>query len=139
VDISRDAYTDHLAMAKDDLISLKADFDKDNWRLVITKSYYAVFHATNALLIRKLGFYAKDHMCAVYALKKENLLHESLYLELGKIYERFSDIFGFAIMFEARKLSQYDVTKWKELTKEDADTAKNFAQKYISFVEVQCT
>ena len=138
VEVSNEAYMDHLAMAKDDLLSLKTDFDNKNWRWVITKAYYAVFHATNALLINKLGFYSKDHVCAILALKKENLIGKELYSELSKIYDRFSDIFGFAIMFEARKLSQYDVAKWKELTENDAIIARDFAKKYISFVEVEC-
>lgn len=89
-------------------------------------------------LPNKLGFFSKDHLCAVIALKKENLIPEKIYKELGKIYERFSDIFGFAIIFEARKLSQYDTEKWKELTEKDAKIIKNFAQKYVSSVEGAC-
>ena len=120
LELSKGSYSEHLELAKDDLNSISVDFEKRNWRWVVTKSYYAVFHATNALLVYKLGFFSKDHLCATIALKKENLISEELYKELGNIYERFSDIFGFAIMFEARKLSQYDTEKWKELTEEDA-------------------
>ncbi len=138
VKVPKDSCTNHLDMAKDDLVALKTDLDNKNWRWVITKSYYAIFHATNALLINKLGFYSKDHLCAVIALKKENLISEELYSELGLIYERFSDIFGFAIMFEARKLSQYDVEKWRDLTKKDAIIARDFANKYVGFVESEC-
>ena len=90
------------------------------------------------MLVNKLGFFSKDHLCAVIALKKENLIHEELYKELGDIYERFSDIFGFAIIFEARKLSQYDTEKWKELTERDAKITKDFAHKFVSFVEEAC-
>ncbi len=105
IELSKKSYSKHLELAKDDLNSIPIDFEKKNWRWVITKSYYAIFHATNALLINKLGFFSKDHLCAVIALKKENLISKEFYKELGKIYERFSDIFGFAIVFEARKLS----------------------------------
>lgn len=138
VELSKDSYSEHLELAKDDLNSIKTDFEQKNWRWVVTKSYYAVFHATNALLVNKLGFFSKDHLCAVLALKKENLIPDELYKELGNIYERFSDIFGFAIVFEARKLSQYDTEKWKELTEEDAIIIKNFAQKFVSHVEGVC-
>jgi len=138
IEISKEFYTEHLELAKDDLNSIKTDFENKNWRWVVTKSYYAIFHATNALLVNKLGFFSKDHLCAVIALKKENLITGKLYEELGKIYERFSDIFGFAIMFEARKLSQYDTEKWKELTEEDAKITKDFANKFVSFVEESC-
>lgn len=138
VDVSKDNYLGHLEMAKDDLVSLKTDFDNMNWRWTIIKSYYAIFHATNALLINKLGFYSKDHICAIIALKRENLITKNLYDNLGSVYKRFSDIFGFAVIFEARKLSQYDVLKWKELGKEDATIAREFAIKYVSFVEGEC-
>ena len=138
IQLFKESYTEHLELAKDDLNSIKTDFDSKNWRWVITKSYYAIFHATNALLVNKLGFFSKNHLCAVIALKKENLIHEKLYKELGDIYERFSDIFGFAIIFEARKLSQYDTEKWKELTEEDAKITKEFAYKFVSSVEDSC-
>ena len=58
--------------------------------------------------------------------------------KLGQIYERFSDIFGFAIVFEARKISQYDTEKWKELTEDDAKITRDFAKKFVSFVEGAC-
>ncbi len=138
INVSKDSYSEHLELAKDDLNSIKTDFEKKNWRWVVTKSYYAVFHATNALLVNKLGFFSKDHLCAVVALKKENLIPEKLYTELGKIYDKFSDIFGFAIIFEARKLSQYDTEKWKDVSKDDAIIIKNFAKKFVSFIEGEC-
>ncbi len=138
IELSREAYPKHLELAKDDLNSITTDFDKKNWRWVVTKSYYAIFHATNALLVNKLGFFSKDHLCALIALKKETLIPEELYRELGGIYERFSDIFGFAIVFEARKISQYDTEKWKELTEDDAKITRDFAKKFVSFVEGAC-
>lgn len=138
VDVSRNAYSEHLELAKDDLNSIKTDFENRNWRWVVTKSYYAIFHATNALLVNKLGFFSKDHMCAVIALKRENLIPQELYGELGKIYERFSDIFGFAVIFEARKISQYDTLKWRDVGDEDAVAARGFARRFVSFVEGEC-
>ena len=138
VELSKEHYSEHLELAKDDLNSIKTDFENKNWRWVVTKSYYAIFHATNALLVNKLGFFSKDHLCAVIALKKENLIPEEIYKESGEIYERFSDIFGFAIVFEARKLSQYDTEKWKDITEEDAKVVRDFAFKFVSFVEGAC-
>jgi len=138
VDISRNHYLKHLELAKDDLNSITADFDKQNWRWVVTKSYYAIFHATNSLLVNKLGFFSKDHLCAVIALKKENLIPEEVYKDLGKVYERFSDIFGFSILFEARKLSQYDTEKWKDIKERDALITRDFAKSFVSFVEGAC-
>lgn len=138
IQVENKTYTDHLDMAKSDLSGIKSDHENENWRWVIIKSYYTIFHATNALLVNKMGFFSKDHVCAIIALKKEGLLPKKLYDELGKTYERFSDIFGFIIMFEARKISQYDVLKWKFLDKKDADISWNFAKKFVTFVEGEC-
>lgn len=138
VSTNEESYSEHLELSKDDLNSLKKEFENKNWRWTIIKSYYAIFHATNALLVRKKGFFSKDYLCAVLALKKENLIPEIVYHQLGDIYEKFSDIFGFAIMFEARKLSQYDTKKWKELIENDAKIALEFAKKYVLFVEEAC-
>lgn len=139
VEIPPDSFQEHLDMAKDDLLALDSDVQARHWRWVIIKAYYAVFHATNALLIKKQGYFSKDHLCAVLALKHENILKEEMYVAFREIYERFSDIFGFAIFFEARKLSQYDVAKWKDLKEEDAMIARAFALKYIAYVERECT
>lgn len=138
IEVDSSAYLEHLELAKDDLNALEADFKSQNWRWVVTKSYYSIFHATNALLVNKQGFFSKDHLCAVIALKKRELIPQKVYLELGEIYDKFSDIFGFAVLFEARKLSQYDTKKWKEINKEDAEIARNFAKKFVSFVEEEC-
>ena len=138
IGLSKDSYLKHLELAKDDLNSIRTDFEGKNWRWVVIKSYYAIFHATNALLVNKLEFFSKDHLCAVIALKKENLIPKEIYEELGEIYEKFSDIFGFAIIFEARKLSQYDTEKWKFIVEKDAQIIKDFAYKFVSFVEEDC-
>lgn len=138
VQLSNENFIEHLELAKDDLNTIKTDFDNKNWRWVVTKSYYAIFHATNALLVKKQGFFSKDHLCAIIALKKNNIIPENFYKEMREVYERFSDIFGFAIIFEARKLSQYDTRKWKELTEEDAKIAFDFSKKFVSFVEESC-
>ena len=51
IKLPEEFYSKHLELAKDDLNSIHTDFEKENWRWVVTKSYYAIFHATNALLV----------------------------------------------------------------------------------------
>lgn len=138
VEVNKEDYSKHLELAKDDLNAISSDYEKKNWRWVITKSYYCILHSTNALLVNKLGFFSKDHLCAVLALRKNNLISEDFFDELKEIYEKFSDIFGFAVVYEARKLSQYDAEKWKEITEEDAMICKTFAKKFVSYVEEKC-
>ncbi len=134
----KENFKSHLELAKADLASLERDFKSQDWRWTIVKSYYAIFHATNALLIQKLGFFSKDHVCAILILHRNKLLDAHLFTELKLIYEKFSDIFGFALMYEARKVSQYDAFQWRLLTENDANLAKSFAKRFVSYVEVKC-
>lgn len=139
VTVDRASARGHLGLARDDLASIRADMEHSNWRWVIIKGYYAIFHATNALLVRELGFYSKDHLCAIVALKQKGLLPERLYEDLGSVYKQFSDIFGFAVLFEARKLSQYDTEKWRDIGEDEAMIVREFARRYVFFVEGACT
>lgn len=134
----KEDWKSHLELAKVDLASLERDFKSQDWRWTIVKSYYSIFHATNALLINKLGYFSKDHLCAIIALHRNNLLDLHLFDELKLIYEKFSDIFGFALLYEARKISQYDTLNWQFLTESDAELAKSFAKRFAAYVERRC-
>ena len=128
----------HLEKAKSDLSQVIVDYEKKTWDWTIIKSYYATMHALNALLVKEKGFYAKDHFCTILALKFFELIPPELYEKLRKINARFSDFTGFDVTYVLRKISQYDVVKWKDLTKEDAESVYFLAKEIISFVERRC-
>lgn len=138
ISVEEDEFESHLEKAKSDLSKVKADFDTEGWDWAIIKSYYSVHHAINAMPVRFKGFYSKDHICAILALKYFDLLSEDLYTELRKIHTKFSDFTGFDITYALRKISQYDVKKWKQVSKEDAEAVHGFARKLVSFVEERC-
>jgi uncharacterized protein (UPF0332 family) len=125
----------HLEKAKHDLSRAIKEFNDDCWDWTIVKAYYSIHHAANALLIKKEGMFSKDHICLVIALKNLGLIPNEFYEELRKIHSKFSDFTAFELAYSLRKVSQYNVTKWKELSKEDAKIILEFAKTFVKFVE----
>ncbi|MCX6742447.1 MAG: HEPN domain-containing protein [Candidatus Pacearchaeota archaeon] len=136
--VSKEEFNLHLEKAKSDLSQILVDYENEAWDWVVIKAYYAIHHAINALLIKFQGFYSKDHFCAILALKNFDLVPQNIYENLRKISTKFSDFTGFEISYSLRKIGQYDVTKWKQLSKEDASKIYNFTKEFVSFVEKRC-
>lgn len=77
VKIPKESYIDFVKEAYSDLASAEEELGKsDKWAIV--KAYQALFSMCNALLIRKLGCYSKDHGCVLVALMKEGAVPETL-------------------------------------------------------------
>ena len=138
VAIGNSEFVSHLEKAKSDLSSIETDFQQEKWDWVIIKAYYSIHHAINTLLIKFLGFYSKDHFCSILALKNFELIDEDTYKKLKNISTKFSDFTGFEISYSLRKISQYDVEKWKQISKEDASKVYDFAKEFVAFVEKRC-
>jgi uncharacterized protein (UPF0332 family) len=128
-------YKKRLRKSKHDLHCAIDEFNDGNWDWTIIKAYYAIHHAANALLSKKKGFFSKDHCCLIISLKYHNLIDEKLFNELVCISEEFSDSLSIDIAFEMRKIGQYDVDKWEELTKDDAKQMLDLAKKFVSYSE----
>jgi len=124
-----------LKKAKHDLQCAIDELQDRNWDWTIIKAYYAIHHAANALLSTKKGIFSKDHSCLLISLKYHNFIDSRLFDELVSISERFSDSLSFDIAFEMRKISQYDVDRWEELTQEDAGKVLDLAKKFVSYAE----
>ncbi len=138
INVKNEEFSAHLEKAKSDLKNVGADFEKQAWDWVIIKSYYAMHHAINALLIKEKGFYSKDHICAILALKFHELIPVETYNMLREINSKFSDFSGFDITYTLRKISQYDVRKWKSLSKADAESIHLVSKEIVSYVEQRC-
>ncbi|MCD6590802.1 MAG: HEPN domain-containing protein [Candidatus Aenigmarchaeota archaeon] len=128
-------YKKHLKKAKHDLYRAIDEFEDGCWDWTIVKSYYAIFHAGNALLSRKKGVFSKDHSCLIIALKIWDLIGNELFSRLRKVYERFSDTVSLDLSFQLRKISQYDVDLWEDLTREDAKLVLDSAKEFVEWVE----
>jgi uncharacterized protein (UPF0332 family) len=124
-----------LKKAKHDLKCAIDEYGGGNWDWTIVKAYYAIHHAANAFLSSKKGMFSKDHSCLIVSLKYNRLIDEVLFNKLMSIYEGFSDTLSIGLTFELRKIGQYDVDRWEELTEEDARRVLETAREFISYVE----
>lgn len=138
VGVKRDEYAAHIEKAKSDLSRVRSEMEASAWDWAIIKSYYAIHHAINGLLVKAEGFYSKDHTCAIVALKSLGILPEELYERLREIDGKFSDFRGLDIIYMLRKISQYDVRGWKDLTRKDAESVFSLAREVVSFAESKC-
>jgi len=134
-----DYYKKRLKKAKHDLKCAIEEYQNKNWDWTIIKAYYSIHHAANSLLSKKKGFFCKDHSCLIVALKYHSLINERLFSELASIYEGFSDTLTIGLTFELRKIGQYEVDKWEDLTEEDAKTVLETSKKFVSYVETDIT
>jgi uncharacterized protein (UPF0332 family) len=130
-----DYYKKRLKKSKHDLSAAVSEFKEKNWDWTVVKAYYAIHHAGNTLLSRKKGVFSKDHSCLIIALKYNNLVDKAIFEKLSKIVNRFQDTLSIDIAFELRKIGQYDVEKWEEITEEDAKKIIDIAKEFTSFVE----
>lgn len=128
----------YLEKAKSDLERVESDYLAEGWDWVVVKSYYAIHHASNALLVRFQGKFSKDHICTILALKRLNLIPASFYDGMRAIYSKFSDFTAFDLTYLMRKVGQYDVRKWKDIDKNDADAIYSFAKEFLGFAEKRC-
>ena len=138
IHVNKKEFSAHLEKAKSDLTRIENDYNSKAWDWVVIKAYYAIHHAINALLIKVKGFYSKDHFCSILALKHFELLSADLYLNLRKIHSKFSDFTGFDVTYSLRKIGQYNIKKWKLISKSDAESVYSFAKELISFIEEVC-
>ncbi len=132
---TEDHYKSHLKKAKHDLVRAEAEFRDGCWDWTIIKAYYSIHHAANTLLSKSRGLFSKDHSCLIVALKYWNLIDNSLFKEMAKIHERFSDVFSLDLTFQLRKISQYNVDEWENLSIEDAKLILDVAKRFVGFVE----
>lgn len=135
VDDTKDHYKKHLKKAKHDLSRAIAEFKDKCWDWTVVKAYYAIHHAGNALLSKNKIKFSKDHSCLIIALKYFNLIDKTLFNELVELNERFSDVLSLDLTFQLRKISQYSIDEWEDITRKDAELILNISKKFIKFVE----
>lgn len=135
VEDTKNHYIARLEKAKHDLSRALEEIKADSFDWTVIKAYYAIHHAGNALLSKKKQEFSKDHQCLIIALYHFDLIPDTLFDELSEINENFSDVLSLDIGFELRKISQYGVDEWKDISKKDAEMLLNLARKFVEFVE----
>lgn len=135
IEVEKEQYEKYLKKAKHDLYRAQREYEDNCFDWTIIKSYYAIHHAANALLLKKQGKICKDHSCLIIALKHHNLITEDLFKELSKLHESFADVLGLDLTFQLRKIGQYNVEEWENLTREDVQITLDVAKKIVAYAE----
>src|SRR3989344_4283716 len=94
VDIDKENNKKHLKKAKHDLYRAEREYEDKCWDWTVIKAYYSIHHAANSLLLKKKGFFCKDHSCLIISLKYHNLINDDFFKELSTLHESLSDILG---------------------------------------------
>lgn len=91
--IDKEAYADYLNEAQSDLGSAQRELETGNLKWALVKIYQSLFLLCNAILVKNLGFYSKDHKCLITALMKMELISKSA-------LEQLKDVAGKKDLFE---------------------------------------
>lgn len=90
ISLGKESYKDYFEEAYSDLNSADKE-DNDKW--AIAKSYQALFMYCNGLLVRKAGFYSKDHGCVLIGLLKHNIVPKEMLEKIKHMLEEKSKAF----------------------------------------------
>lgn len=91
VKVGKESYIDYMDEALSDLNSADKE---NNEKWAITKAYQALFLACNALLVKKLGFYSKDHGCVIVALLRHKIVTEEKLVKINVMLEEKKKLFS---------------------------------------------
>lgn len=101
-------------------------FNNEFYADSINRSYYAVFHAANALLLKK-GIFTKTHWGTIKKFGLEYVASGKFNKEIGKIFSKLE---------EDREKSDYDYffNATKNRAKKDLNNAKKFVEEAKRFL-----
>lgn len=91
VRIDRSFYREYQQMAYDDLESASKE---ESPRWAATKAYQALFLMCNSVLVKKLGFYSKDHNCIITALLYNKIIPEDSLTKIHDMLEKKDKFFA---------------------------------------------
>lgn len=126
--VEKSSFQDYVVRSQKDLASAENDFLHEDYYWVRIKGYHALFHILNALLVKHLGYYSKDHGCLLIALLKNNILSDAvakkLHLVAGDFTQKeienhedaLQDIDDLHIQ---RNFALYKPKAWEDVTKDD--------------------
>lgn len=90
VTLSKESYKDYFEEAYSDLDSADKE-ENDKW--AIAKAYQALFLYCNGLLVKKTGFYSKDHGCVIIGLFKNNIIPKEIIEKIHNMLEQKKKVF----------------------------------------------
>lgn len=121
--IKQQSFSDYVERAQKDLASAERDFKAKDFHWARVKAYQSLFHILNALLIKKLSYYSKDHGCVIVALMKEKIISEDaakeLHLLVDKVLKRVTSKEVYRDINEFRIQRNFALYKPKHDVKEE--------------------
>lgn len=124
--VEKASYSDYFQRAQKDLASAERDLQAGDFHWARIKAYQSLFHLLNAILVKHLGYFSKDHSCVIVALMQNNLLTADSASQLRLLTEKvikhatardiYDDIDEFRIQ---RNFALYKPKSWEDVKKED--------------------
>jgi uncharacterized protein (UPF0332 family) len=112
VRIPRNSYKDYIKEAYADLASAT---EEENEKWAIAKAYQSLFLMCNALLVKHLGLYSKDHSCVIIALMRENVLSQDILERMHRFLKEKKKFFTRPSESLFREISKIRVVRNKYL------------------------
>ncbi len=124
--VDKSAYGDYLERAQKDLTSAERDLSAGDLHWARVKAYQSLFHLLNALLVKHLGFFSKDHGCVIVALMSHNIITPKTAEDLSLLKQvalKDSNIYQDLDQFRIqRNFALYKPKAWEEVKKEDVQS-----------------
>jgi len=124
--LPKDGYSDYLQRAQKDLASAERDLQAGDFYWCRVKAYQSLFHLLNALLVKHVGYFSKDHSYIIVALMNSTIITEEvagkLHLLMPKVITTatakgvFDDIDEYRI---ERNFALYKPKAWEQVKRED--------------------
>ena len=107
-----------LDSAEYDLERARNSFDEEDFKWAAVQSYYSMFHAAKALVLRK-GYREKSHFCLIISLRE-------LYVKEAKLDSEMVE--NLELCMNLRHEADYGLTYHKE----SAETAIKYAEEFLN-------
>lgn len=91
ISIDKGAYKDYFEEAYSDLSSADKE---ENEKWAIANAYQALFLYCNGMLVRKIGFYSKDHACVLIWLLKNSIVTKETLKKIHNLLEDKKKVFS---------------------------------------------
>lgn len=131
VSANKESFHEYVVRSQKDLASAKGDFDAGYFYWCVIKAYQSLFFIANALLVKNLGYYSKDHRCIITALLKETIISEKMADKLNATFETKIASEMDSIRLK-RNIAMYKPDSWQSITEENAKAILEDVRSLIS-------
>jgi len=116
-----------LAVARSDLLDAKAGYENQRYKWSTIQAYYAMFHATRALVYSR-GYREKSHYCLAVALR-------ALFVEESQMEAKFvRDLLN---AMNLREAADYEAEFSMDGAKAVIDSAERFIEKAATVLSIK--